>query len=90
MAAASRVLPPWSPLYASQIRTTSIRVLVSPLRLAVGAAIRSPGRLAAAVNRAGCAFDPCLSRAAFLRHPLPDTSSAQRSPQRKAPEGCVR
>jgi hypothetical protein len=58
MAAASRILRQWSPLYASQIRTTSIRVLASPLRLAVGAAIRSPGRLAAAVHRAGRAFDP--------------------------------
>jgi hypothetical protein len=64
MAAASRTQPRWSPLYPGQIRTTSICALASPMRLAVGAAIRSsgrsPGRLAAAVHRAGRAFDPCL------------------------------
>jgi hypothetical protein len=53
MAAASRKQHPWSPLYAGHIRKTSIDAPVSPMRLAVGAAIRSPGRLAAAVNRAG-------------------------------------
>ena len=52
MAAASRMGHSWSPLYACQIRTPSIRAPALPMRLAVGAAIRSPGRLAAAVNRA--------------------------------------
>ena len=49
----------WSPLYAGPTRKTSTPAQASKMRLAVGAAIRSPGRLAAAVHRAGRAFDPC-------------------------------
>jgi len=46
MAGDSRVCVLWSALYGSQIRMTLDRALTSPMRLAVGPAIRSPGGLA--------------------------------------------
>jgi len=85
MAAASRTQHPWSPLYASQNRMTSTRAPTSPMRLAVGAAIRSPGRLAAAVHRAGHAFDPCPPRVAFPYAPAPRPFIRAKDTARKGP-----
>jgi len=90
MAAASRVQPLWSPLYPGQVRKTSIRALVSPMRLAVGAAIRSPGRLAAAVHRAGRAFDRFGRGSPSFARLFSDRSSARRTLQGKGRERCVR
>jgi hypothetical protein len=53
MAGACRVCVLWSALYGSQIRTTPDRALTSPMRLAAGPAIRSPGRAGAAFTGLG-------------------------------------
>ncbi len=51
MAAGSRCWRLRSSLYPGRVRTTSIPALALPKRLAVGAAIRCPGRFAAVPGR---------------------------------------